>query len=31
MVLDNWPESTAAKMAKEKINQELEIKKQNDK
>jgi len=31
LVLDNWPESTAAKMAKEEINQELEIKKQNDK
>ncbi len=31
MVLDNWPESTAAEMAKEKINQELKIKKQNDK
>jgi outer membrane protein assembly factor BamD (BamD/ComL family) len=31
MVLDNWPGSTAAKMAKEKINQELRVKKQNDK
>ncbi len=31
MVLDNWPGSSAAKMAKEKINQELKIKKQNDK
>jgi len=31
LVLDNWPESTAAKMVREKINQELEIEKQNDK
>ena len=31
MVIDNWPDSTVAKMAKEKINQELKIKKQNDK
>lgn len=31
MVLDNWPDSSAAKMAREKINQELEIEKQNDK
>jgi len=30
MVLDNWPGSTAAKMAKEKINQELKVKEQND-
>jgi outer membrane protein assembly factor BamD (BamD/ComL family) len=31
MVLRNWPDSSAAKMAGEKINQELEIEKQNDK
>lgn len=31
MVLDNWPGSSAAEMAREMMNQELEIKKQNDK
>ena len=31
MVIRDWPDSKAAEMAKEEINQELKIKKQNDK
>ncbi|MBA7481862.1 Cell division coordinator CpoB [subsurface metagenome] len=31
MVIRDWPDSKATEMAKEKINQELKIKKQNDK